>query len=466
MEERQERMERVMQMLGVTPEYPYTFNVNDGTLNRVRIGLIGADYGIQIVDNAGNSILLANGTIVANAIKTGTLDCSLLTVTNLNAGSITAGTLSASYIQGGTLNCSLMTVQNLNAGSITVGTFSSPNDRFTDESLNGVKISQGTIYGNRIVANSINADRIQAGTITADRITAKTITADRIMDYSLGTGQLISNGVHGDRIQDLTITNAKIGSLSADKMTAGTIYVGYAGRPVAMYIAHGSSGDAKFWFEGGSRMWSDGSNRIGINSIGSPMTIYVDSYQILTLFSSGSQVLIGTDSNKVGCYVWGNFNVGAGNSRFGGNIITEGQVEHNNTDRIYIGGRKLEMSQNLTVASPTYIGSGVISNGAGQFSWWNGKSAVLPTSEGYRALYCLESPEIWFMDFCDAQKQLDPLFVEVTEPPYRYIRCEDGGYQVWGKRKNLGKIRFEEKSEKEFIENNKFWDTPYMRARR
>ena len=272
LEERQERLERLLQMIGISPDMPYTVTVNDGTRNRVELGLIGADYGIKIVDNAGNSILLANGTIIANAIKSGTLDCSLITVANLNAGSITTGSLSASYISGGTLNCNLMTVSNLNAGSITVGTFVDINGRLSAQS----------IHGDKIQVDTLEADRIKAGTITADKIFANTIT----------TNQLALNGVNADRLTDNTITNAKILSLSADKLTAGTLYVGYAGRPGAIYIAQGSTGDAKFYFQGGSRMWSDSSNRIGINSLGD-MYIYVDSYEKMVFYKDfGTQNII------------------------------------------------------------------------------------------------------------------------------------------------------------------------------
>jgi len=309
-----------MQVLGITPDYPYTVNINDGTRNRVMLGLVDGDYGIKIVDNAGNEIILANGTIIANAIKSGTLDCNLITVANLSASIITTGYLSATRISGGTLNCNLMTVTNLSANSITVGQFTSPNDRFIDETLSGVKITQNTIYGNRIVANSINADRIQAGTITADRITAKTITADRIQDYSLGTNQLQYNGVNGDRLVDATITNAKIANLSADKLNAGTIYVGYSGRPVAIYIARGSSGNSKFYFEGGSRMWADSSNRIGINSIGSPMYIYVNSSQRIVIPDSGQTSIYG------GVYCDGNFNA-TGSARVNGAFYLHSDLE-------------------------------------------------------------------------------------------------------------------------------------------
>jgi len=458
MEERQERIERVMQMLGITPEFPFTMNVNDGTRNTVQIGLVDGVYGIKIVDNAGNEVILANGTIKANAINTVTLDCSLITVTNLDAGAITAGTISASIISGGTLNASLMTVQNLNAAAITIGTFSNPNDRFTDEAISGVKLTQNTIYGNRIVANSINADRIQAGTITADRIVAKTITADRIQDNSLSTGQMVYNGVNADRLVDVSITNAKISNISADKLTAGTFYVGYSGRPVAMYIAHGSSGDAKFWFEGGSRMWSDSSNRIGINSLGSPMYIYVDSSERIVIPSGGQVTMRG------GVYCDGNLNV-INEARMqstvtidnnwismnGHTVRTDVEVSFYNHDNgAYLmfnaWGRYLQ------------IGSGSSFNVNG-----NWKSAIVPTKkDGYRALYCMESPEIWFMDFTGEDKKLAPMFEEVTEGQCKWIKTEDG-YQVWRRRKGANDIRFEQKTEEQFLQNERFLSIPHAK---
>jgi len=64
---------------------------------------------------------IITGLLTATNIQTGTLNCSLLTVSNLSASSITAGTLSASYVSAGTLNCSLFTVSNLSATSITTG---------------------------------------------------------------------------------------------------------------------------------------------------------------------------------------------------------------------------------------------------------------------------------------------------------------------------------------------------------
>lgn|SRR3990167_2940376 len=93
------------------------------------------------------------------------------------------------------------------------------------------------------------------------------------------------------------------------------------------------------------------------------------------------------------------------------------------------------------------------------------KTAIMPTSEGYRALYCVESPEVWFMDFVDKKDELDLLFLEVTVPPYKYIRCDDNTYQVWGKRKGKEGVRFEKMTQEQFNQNDKFWSQAYTPAK-
>lgn len=255
LQERQDRLERVMRVIGFSPEKPYTLNVNDGTRNTVQIGLVDGVYGIKIVDNAGSEIILANGTIVADAIKTGTLDCGLITVSNLDAGVITTGYLEATRIQGGTLNCGTMTVSNLNAGSITVGTFVSINDRLTAQAIHGEKLQVGTVNANRIVANSISAGQISAhsisgneiafGTLTGDHLNVRTITADRIQTGSITTteinyvsgSKLVSNSVTHDKISvtNLSAINANLGTVTAGTINGLTINAGYGGGGLNLY---------------------------------------------------------------------------------------------------------------------------------------------------------------------------------------------------------------------------------------
>jgi len=331
MEERQARLERVLQVIGFTPDKPYTMVVNDGTRNRVEIGKINGDYGIRITDNAGNNIILANGTIIADAITSGTLDCSLITVANLDAGSITTGTLSASYIQGGILDCGTMTVQSLNAASITVGQFVDTNDRFSDTSIHGDKIQTGTLHADRIEANTINSDQIQThslsgdtiafNTLTGGHLDTRTITADRIQVNTITTNEILS--MSGAKLVNSTVANAKISDLSATKLNQGILYVGGSGK-VSQILLDQSSGysDAFIRWSGGARIWADGSNRIGINSIGSPMYIYINSYEKIISPEDGQVTIRGglnITTQTWGSLGYGNLNV-AGDARIDGDL--------------------------------------------------------------------------------------------------------------------------------------------------
>lgn len=57
-------------------------------------------------------------------ITTGTIDASVVSVTNLNASNITSGTMSANKISGGSIDASNVTITNLNASNITSGSLS------------------------------------------------------------------------------------------------------------------------------------------------------------------------------------------------------------------------------------------------------------------------------------------------------------------------------------------------------
>jgi len=207
LDERQERLERLMQMIGFSPDLPYTLTVNDGTLNKVEIGLCtGGTYGIRIINNAGAEIVFADGHISASGITVGTLDASLVNVTNLSASSITTGTLSASRIAGGNLNCTLITMSSVSAAWITTGTFATPNNRFADGTISGVKITDDTIEAPKIKTNSLTADKIQVHTLTGTQIN---LTVPLVTD-----GRQVANAI---------ITNAHISTLSADKITTGTL---------------------------------------------------------------------------------------------------------------------------------------------------------------------------------------------------------------------------------------------------
>ena len=96
------------------------------------------------------------------------------------------------------------------------------------------------------------------------------------------------------------------------------------------------------------------------------------------------------------------------------------------------------------------------------------KTAIVPTLKGYQALYSIESPEVWFVDFAKVEHKwwqfwkkpnyiVDKTFLEVTVPPYIPMpTLVKGWVQVWGKRKGHENKRFEEKTEAEFKKNEEF----------
>ena len=199
-------LERVVQAIGFTPDFPYTLNVNDGTLNRVLIGKINGDYGIKILDNTGAEVILANGTIVADAIKTGTLDADRIAVGSLPGLVIEDGTLAAEKLIAGTITATSACIASLNAGWITVGT------------MGGEHIQEGTLHANRIQANTITAGQISSNTIITQSI--------QIGNNIIGTGHITS--ITGSKIETGTLDANRIvaGSITSDRIAARTIQAG------------------------------------------------------------------------------------------------------------------------------------------------------------------------------------------------------------------------------------------------
>jgi hypothetical protein len=73
-----------------------------------------------------------------------------------------------------------------------------------------------------------------------------------------------------------------------------------------------------------------------------------------------------------------------------------------------------------------------------------GKSSDVPLANGDMvSVYAVESPEVWFFDFCDAKDKIDPKFLEVTEGEMKFIAVDGGGFQVWRRRKDYAHKRFE-----------------------
>lgn len=267
------------------------------------------------------------------------------------------------------------------------------------------------------------------------------------------------------KINDLAVTNAKIESINFSKGTGGTLTLGGTANGNGVMIIRDSSGAAilegnnlghHYYGTSGTELIK--MDWIGFHAYGTSgtETVIVDISGLHIYTNSGSEVVtldnsgytaygsVGTRYRKSG---------EVGNSGIAG-ITSSGEyilaAVNNNKLSITALQGNVEITASGTVA---LFGTAITINGTP-------KTAIVSTKKGYKALYTNESPEVWFMDFCETKDKIDPMFLEVTSPPYHFIKCDGGEYQVWGKRKGMEKLRFEEKTKKEFEANNQFWSMP------
>jgi hypothetical protein len=324
-------------------------------------------------------------------------------------------------------------------------------DNILANTIDASKIVAGSITAVQMTAATINAMNIVAGSVSADNVTAGTLTGSTIQTSS-GTGvRVVVSGANNnikfynssnvntiflDGSQtDGTQAQVSIGGglwLAASTNQAyayGTEIVGYGfgGSGIATVItAYGNGQHNDFQIRSDGTFWFGNSAAIEFSSSGdiSCPSITLNGDYRTSWPSSGGDAYI----SSLGNYTYSGSRT---------TITTTGFRIHGSNGLWITNANKIDFADyTLTMDSD--------------------KTAIVETSEGYNALYCTESPEVWFMDFCSADKKLDPMFAEVTVAPYHFIKCEDGEYQVWGKRKGHKNKRFESKTEEEFNANERF----------
>jgi len=160
----------------------------------------------RYTSGAFSAFSLGNNAIAdlsATKLTAGTIDASVITVSNLNAGNISTGVLNADRIQAASITGAKLVAGTIEAVSIAAGT------------ITGAKLAVGTIEAVSIAAGTITGAKIAAGTITASNIAVATITADQIAGAT----------ITADEIAGETITAAEIkaDSITVDRLTAGTL---------------------------------------------------------------------------------------------------------------------------------------------------------------------------------------------------------------------------------------------------
>lgn len=267
---------------------------------------------------------------------------------------------------------------------------------------------------------------------------------------SINTTTLNSTGFHGYDTSGNELV--KIDSTGFHGyLTAGTETIRISGTGIEGY---GTTGNTfKFYDVQGGTLYG----QIGYSSASNAMYIYQPSTSKNLYLVSNKEINLGADTDI--------------------NILAD--VDDSGAGNVYLKGA----NQASSGSSGVFLYD---SDNSRYFEVLSGggttKTAIVPTSKGYKALYCTESPEVWFFDFCYGKRIIknllqfwktewevkpDPLFLEVTEPPYTIIQTgTKNTVQLWGRRKDTKDKRFADKTESEFKENNKFWGEPMRRAKK
>ena len=277
------------------------------------------------------------------------------------------------------------------------------NRQIMEDSVTATEIAANTITASEIAANTITATEIAANTITASEIVAGTITATEMT------------------VATLSSITANLGSITAGSMNAVTIT---SGTITGTTIKTSSSG-----------------TRVELTASQSSLELYDSGDDLVGYLDEDADSVNLTSFDGRDIFIWGNDDVYIDATD---SIIL--RCSDDSSFFIYDGSaaRQVKIDDDSGDTRIQVAGSAA-------------KTAILPTSQGYNALYCMESPEVWFMDFCETKGNIDPLFEEVTVAPYKYIECTDGTYQVWGKRKDEKDLRFGTMTKEQFEANSNFW---------
>lgn len=175
----------------------------------------GIITGTKIAPGAVGSGAIADGAIIARTISAGAILADAIAANAVIANAIAAGAVTTEKLAAGAV-----TAETIDAGAVTTEKLAAKavtTDKLAAESVTADNIKAGAVKTTHLDAEAVTADKIKAGSITADRMKAKTITAESgiLADGVVGTAQ----------IADGSITSAKIVSLNADVITAGTLSV-------------------------------------------------------------------------------------------------------------------------------------------------------------------------------------------------------------------------------------------------
>lgn len=172
--------------------------------------------------SVSDALVLSDGVVSAARLK-GQTDGSLIATGTLTARALAAGTITSQYLASSAVTAEKLAADCVTAEKITADSVLS--GKIAAGAVTAEKIASASVTAEKIAAGSVTAEKIAAGAVTADAVAAASLTADRLAAGTITaqSGVLANACVSGAQIADLSVTDGKIVSLTASKLTAGTI---------------------------------------------------------------------------------------------------------------------------------------------------------------------------------------------------------------------------------------------------
>lgn len=181
-----------------------TANIQDASITTAKIKDLSAD---KITAGDIDTERLTANVITAINASIGKIDADHITVGEIDAGKITSGEINTNILQSNIIKAINLSVEQAKIDSAKIGNLSA--DQITSGS-----ISTELLTANIIKAINLSTEKIQADKITGLELEVKdaSITTAKIQDLAVTNAKIGNAAVDTAKIKDASITSAKIGN--------------------------------------------------------------------------------------------------------------------------------------------------------------------------------------------------------------------------------------------------------------
>lgn len=222
-------IDREMGILATVRMTGYTWDALAGQYEKTELGEINqveaSVYGLDIAAGSVGGTRIIPGSITGNLLGRQVIEARHISADSIRADMIQAGAVAADKIAAGAVTAEKVAAGAIEADKIAAEAVTA--DKIAAGAVTAEKVAAGAIEADKIAAGAVDTDKLAAGAVTAEKIEAGSITADRMKAKTItAESGILADGVVGTaQIANSSITSAKIVSLNADVITAGTLSV-------------------------------------------------------------------------------------------------------------------------------------------------------------------------------------------------------------------------------------------------